>query len=246
MVPQLDLFNIVSSAAPDKKILVTKDNIVNLLPVLEPAQIYVALAGVQKNEQIPFDIPGLVALAGDDAMNGIYTNMTESMKQMTVTEDIFLALLATMNENDEDFKMLEESLYKMATDVDATYDSTLKKLGAAESASPVSINFYAKDFDSKAKIEEFIAEYNEPALKSNATDEEKAKKLSEELDLLEGLRLSVQHCEEVMQKNKDRYPILERANKFLVKSNIEIKDDIAALEAQLAEFETDEDEGSEE
>ena len=190
MVPQLDLFNIVSSAAPDKKILVTKDNIVNLLPVLEPAQIYVALAGVQKNEQIPFDIPGLVALAGDDAMNGIYTNMTESMKQMTVTEDIFLALLATMNENDEDFKMLEESLYKMATDVDATYDSTLKKLGAAESASPVSINFYAKDFDSKAKIEEFIAEYNEPALKSNATDEEKAKKI-EYTDLVGSLMSSV-------------------------------------------------------
>lgn len=68
-------------------------------------------------------------------------------------------------------------------------------------------------------------------------DEEKAKKLSEELDLLEGLRLSVQHCEEVMQKNKDRFPILERTNKFLLKSNAELKEDIANLEQQIKDLE---------
>ncbi len=71
-------------------------------------------------------------------------------------------------------------------------------------------------------------------------NEEKAKKLSEELDLLEGLRLSVQHCEEVMQKNKDRYPILERANKFLVKNNEDLKTDIKNLEEQIAELEKQE------
>ena len=64
--------------------------------------------------------------------------------------------------------------------------------------------------------------------------EEKAKKLSEELDLLEGLRLSVQHCEEVMQKNKDRYPILERANTYLVKNQAQLKEDIADIERKLA------------
>ena len=64
-------------------------------------------------------------------------------------------------------------------------------------------------------------------------DEEKANKLTQELDLLEGLRLSVQHCEEVMQKNKDRYPILERANAFLNKSHNELKTDIADLEEKI-------------
>ena len=184
------LFNTVSMAAPDKKITVTKDNFVTLLPVLEPSQIYVALTGVPKSEQVPFDIAGLVSLAGDDAMNKIYTDMTESIKTMTVTEDIFLAILSTMKETDKDFIMLEETLYKMATDVDATYETTMKKLGAAESKSPVSINFYAKDFDSKAKIEEFIADYNAPALAENATDEEKAKKI-EYTDLVGALMSSV-------------------------------------------------------
>ncbi len=75
-------------------------------------------------------------------------------------------------------------------------------------------------------------------------DEEKAKKLSEELDLLEGLRLSVQHCEEVMQKNKDRYPILERANAFLVKNQAQLKEDIAEIERKLALLEEEEKENS--
>lgn len=72
-------------------------------------------------------------------------------------------------------------------------------------------------------------------------DEEKAKELAEELDLLEGLKLSVQHCEEVMKANKDRYPILEKANAILTKNVEDIKADIAELEARLKEFPADDD-----
>ena len=181
---QLDmLFTAVSQASPDKQITVTKDNFITLLPVLDPAQIYVALTGVPEtpaSDKVPFAIPaipGLVSLAGDEAMSVIYANMNETIKTMSVTEDIFLAILSTMKADDEDFIMLEETLYKMATDVDATYDGTMKTLGAAEAAAPASINFYAKDFESKGKIEEFIADYNAPADAEDATDEEKAKKI---------------------------------------------------------------------
>ncbi len=69
-------------------------------------------------------------------------------------------------------------------------------------------------------------------------DEQKAKKLSEELDLLEGLRLSVQHCEEVMTKNLDRFPILERVNDILTKNQKDLKEDIKTLEEQLKAYET--------
>ncbi len=71
-------------------------------------------------------------------------------------------------------------------------------------------------------------------------DEEKAKKLAEELDLLEGLRLSVQHCEEVMAANKDRFPILEKTNKILKKNIEDIESDIARYEQELANFEDSE------
>ena len=64
-------------------------------------------------------------------------------------------------------------------------------------------------------------------------DQEKAKKLAEDLDLLDGLKVSVRHCEEVMEANKERYPILETANRILVTQNEEIKADIAACELAI-------------
>ena len=61
---------------------------------------------------------------------------------------------------DEQFVTMEETLYRLAPQTDATYESVLKELGDAESADPASINFYTKDFESKDKISEIIEEYN--------------------------------------------------------------------------------------
>ena len=67
-------------------------------------------------------------------------------------------------------------------------------------------------------------------------DEEKAKKLAEDLDLLEGLRLSVQHCEEVMKANEERFPILETSYNSLIETNANIKADIEECMAKIAEL----------
>jgi len=75
-------------------------------------------------------------------------------------------------------------------------------------------------------------------------DEEKAKKLSEDLDLLEGLRLSVQHCEEVMKANEDRYPILEKSYNSLLETNKNIKADIEECNAKIEEIKAAEEEGN--
>lgn len=64
-------------------------------------------------------------------------------------------------------------------------------------------------------------------------DPEKEKELSEDLDQLEALRLSVQHCEEVMTENKDRYPLLENTNKILVNTVAHIKADIEAVNLKI-------------
>ena len=63
-------------------------------------------------------------------------------------------------------------------------------------------------------------------------DEEKAKKLAEELDLYDGLKLSVQNCKDVMENNKDRFPVLEKMYYILKAQNEQIKNDI--LEAKQA------------
>ena len=70
-------------------------------------------------------------------------------------------------------------------------------------------------------------------------DEEKAKKLEEDLDILEGFRLSVQHCQEVMDANKDRYPILERTYNILTENNENLKKDIEETEKAIAALQAD-------
>ncbi len=72
-------------------------------------------------------------------------------------------------------------------------------------------------------------------------DEEKAQKLAEDLDLLDGLKLSVQHCQEVMDKNQDRYPLLEQIFNLLTSQNEQIKDNIKELQDAIAELKGDTD-----
>jgi len=71
-------------------------------------------------------------------------------------------------------------------------------------------------------------------------DEEKAKKLAEDLDLLDGLKLSVQHCQEVMDKNEERYPLLEKIFNLLSSQNEEIKSDIQNLQDAIAALKDEE------
>lgn len=73
-------------------------------------------------------------------------------------------------------------------------------------------------------------------------DEEKAKKLAEDLDLLDGLKLSVQHCEEVMKENEERYPLLERMYGVLSQRNEELKADIEYYKSEIAKLEGKSDE----
>ena len=143
-------------------ITVTPQNFVKLLPVLDTQKnVMVALVGIQKSEQMPMALPGLIELAGETAMNQIYAALTENIKTLTVNEEIFTTILSTMTADDPAFIQLEETLYSMAPQVDETYESIMKKLDNKEEASPASVNFYAKDFESKGKIEEFIKKYND-------------------------------------------------------------------------------------
>ncbi len=167
-------------------IQITAENFITLLPSLGLETEYVALMGMSAEQVaasqnttledmaaamgMPVEmltqmmtIPGLVDLAGEDVMAGIYEGMSEEILNMTVNEDIFLAILGTMNAEDETFKTMEETLYNMATQTDATLESNLTLLGDAEKAKPASINFYAVDFASKDKIEQFITDYNNAA-----------------------------------------------------------------------------------
>ena len=144
----------------ENKIQVNADNLVMLWPVMTMQQKAIIVGYAPEGVDTSMMPTSLTSLAGEMAMTPIYEGMSASLKEMTVNKEIFVALLATMNENDKEFLMIEETLYNLAPQTDATYESTLKLLGDAESADPMTINFYAKDFESKETIESFIEEYN--------------------------------------------------------------------------------------
>jgi len=139
----------------------TKDNLIDLLPLMSETQIMMLVGMEQTNPETgePITIPGLKDFCSKEDIDRIYAEMNEEMLDWTINEKSMLLLLENMDE--EQFITFEETLYNMVPDKDETYDSMLKKLGDAEKASPASINFYAKDFESKDRIEQFIATYNE-------------------------------------------------------------------------------------
>ncbi len=149
---------------------VAPNNVVELLPLFGMTELYVLVSGVPKTEQMPMAISGLIDLTSEETMSELYGMTSDAFQSMTVNDDIFKAILATMKEDDPAFVQLEETLYGMAPQIDATYDSVLKTLDDAEKASPASVNFYAKDFESKESIEAFIKAYND-----NAEDKDKLK-----------------------------------------------------------------------
>ena len=159
MTPVETLFMMLSYGT--NGIDINENNVIRLLPVLDMQIVMGALMGIPESEQMPMAIPGLIELAGEETMQVIYAALTESVKTMTVNEEIFVTLLSSMTADDPAFIQLEETLYSMAPQIDATYESVLDTLDDAERAKPASVNFYAVDFESKDFITEFISNYND-------------------------------------------------------------------------------------
>lgn len=66
-----------------------------------------------------------------------------------------------MNMSDADFRRAINNLSSFMPQSESSYKKNLTLFGDASAASPDSINFYAKDFAAKDKIEEFIKAYND-------------------------------------------------------------------------------------
>jgi len=151
------------SMAPDglKDVAFTPNNVISLLPLMSETQIMM-LVGMPATEEMPTGLFGLQNICGAEAMTEIYEGMNGYLDtDWKINAKSLKMILQNPQMDDAMFAEFEEMLYNMVPDKDETYDSMLLKLGDAEKASPASINFYAKDFESKDTIEEFIGTYNE-------------------------------------------------------------------------------------
>lgn len=132
-------------------------------------------------------------------------------------EDQFQKLTERLSENEKDFRRVKKDFLPLKK-VRKTLESDEKKLRRREA------------IVAKQKVELYGVN------NIGDIDQEKAKKLTQDLDLLEGLKLSVKHCQEVMEINKDRYPILEKIYDILLNNNKTLKSDIQELEEKIVKL----------
>lgn len=97
---------------------------------------------------------------------------------------------------------------------------------------------YARDSEKLRKKEIQVAKQKVAlyGVNSKNIDPAKKAKLDENLASLSELKDSVEHCEEVIRKNKDRYPVLEKNNKLLNKQIDRINDDIKTCEKAISYY----------
>ncbi len=137
----------------------------------QPAPIYTLYAMLfgNKSENQYMNIVGVLS---EEDTRLFYNKLNEALEHIVLTKDNFSIILSLIGspeagasaggEAGQQFDtkaMLIGFIERLQTE--ETFDSTLKLLGAVEAKAPASINFYAKDFASKEKVEEFISEYNQ-------------------------------------------------------------------------------------
>ncbi len=95
---------------------------------------------------------------------------------------------------------------------------------------------FERDSDKLRKKEIQIAKQKIAMYGVNTTKVDPAKKakLDENLKALMELKSSVDHCEEIIKKNKDRYPVLEKNNQLITKTITRIQEDIKLCKKALA------------
>ena len=167
---KLQMLFMALGMAPDglKNVQFTVDNVISLLPLMSETQVMMLVGlpeipmapAAEGEQQMPQrKLAGLKDICSEEKKAAFYAEMNADMTNWKINEKSMKLLLGQMDE--AMFEEFEETLYNMVPDKDATLDSTLKKLGDAEKASPATVNFYAKDFASKEVIENFISEYND-------------------------------------------------------------------------------------
>jgi sortase (surface protein transpeptidase) len=68
-------------------------------------------------------------------------------------------------------------------------------------------------------------------------DPERVKKLEQDVQQLTGLQQSVANCEDILAKNKDRYPTLANLDKVLKEQNKQLVKDVGEIQKAIEFFE---------
>ncbi len=173
--------------------------------------------------------------------NNITSNNSEELEKANQEIEELRAQLADMNK-----KLDEARTEKREVSIDMTEEECLNRLATLEDRLKEAKKDYKINMKEYRPLQRVMKQYEKYLRKLRKKDmqlankkislygvnnyvdldKEKAENVLNESELVEGLRLSVSHCEEVINANKDRYPILEHTNSIL-------ENQIANLEADI-------------
>ncbi len=229
------LDEISGDVANEEKDRINEENINNKNSILSKYNIDDILNNIESEEEIEEE-PEEV----EEEPEPVEDNSEELEKANKEIEDL-KAQLAEMNQKLEDARTVKEEV-----SVNMTEEECLARLATLEERLKVAKKDYKinmKEFRPLQRVMKQYEKYIRKLRKKDAQlankkislygvnnyvdlDKEKAENVLNESELVEGLRLSVSHCEEVINANKDRYPILEHTNNIL-------ENQIANLEADI-------------
>ena len=125
---------------------------------------------------------------------------------------------------------------KELKEVEAEYKLNRKDFGPLEKVHKT----FARD-DAKLRRQEAIVAKQQVSVygvnKKSKISKEKKEKLEENIKQLKQLKESVYSCKQVIEQNKDRYPILEKNNRLLEKQIKRLTEDIQSVNEALQWYE---------
>lgn len=150
--PEIDVFTGIEFPKKDetpKEPMSQEEAMQLVMGMMSPEQI-TALSTAITADFTPEQLQQLMALPPEQQQQAIFS-MAEPAKLMSA----FMQSLTA-----EQLQKVMELTQKPET-TEATYDGNLELLGVADLAKPSAISIYANDFDSKERISQFIADYNQ-------------------------------------------------------------------------------------
>lgn len=155
--PDVDVFTgiaFTTGEEEEKEAMTEEEALSAVMGMMTPEQLS-QLSGALLSAMTPEQQAQLAALPAEQQQQALFA----SADQTTLTK-IFMDVM-TSEQLQELMALTEEP-----ASTEATYDGNLELLGVADLNEPSAISIYAKDFDSKEKLTQFISDYN-----SRATNE---------------------------------------------------------------------------
>ena len=148
--PDIDVFTGIAfpDGGEEEQPMTEEEAFAAVMGMMTPEQIG-QLSGAMLSALTPEQQAELAKLPPEEQQQALFT----TADQAALTK-AFMDIMTA-----EQMQQLMELTQKPES-TDATYDGNLELLGVADLAEPSGISIYAKDFDSKERITQFIADYN--------------------------------------------------------------------------------------